>query len=685
MPNRLLHETSPYLQQHAHNPVDWYPWGEEALQKARDEGKPIFLSIGYSACHWCHVMEHESFENRNIAAVMNQHFVNIKVDREERPDLDQIYMSAVQLLTHRGGWPMSVFLTPELKPFYGGTYWPPESRMGMPGFRLILEKIEEAWRERRDDVARSADDLTSAIQQVAAAEGERTSLDDSLLRRAMQRLTDIADRRHGGFGNAPKFPHPMDLRVLLRCWKRFGNNDALAVSRLTLDKMANGGIYDHLGGGFHRYSTDEYWLVPHFEKMLYDNALLVPAYLEAYQATGDKDYARVARDTLDYVLREMTQPGGGFYSTQDADSEGVEGKFFVWTEREIVELLGPDDARVFNACYDVTPHGNWEEHTILNVAKPQAVAARELNRSEPDVADVLRRSRQKLFTARERRAHPGRDDKVLASWNGMMLSALAQAAHVLDEPRYADAARETTDFLLGTLRDADGTLLHCYKDGRARFNGYLDDYACLIDGLVDVSQATFAPRYLDLALELAEKMIAHFHDDERSGFFYTPSDHEPLIARNKESHDGSTPSGNGMAATALLRLGRLCGRNDLEQIAVRTLEFLSPVLSQSPTAGGQALLALDFLLGPTREIAIVDGERPEDTDAVLRTIHGRFLPNKVIARKPHAFDDAVLSPALQPLLKGKTSRNVDVTIYVCNHGTCGLPVTGVAGVEQALK
>jgi uncharacterized protein YyaL (SSP411 family) len=684
-PNRLIHETSPYLRQHAQNPVDWYPWGAEALAAAKKLDRPIFLSIGYSACHWCHVMEHESFENEAIARLMNAHFVCIKVDREERPDLDQIYMNAVQLMTRRGGWPMSVFLTPHLKPFFGGTYWPPESRMGMPGFRDILLKVHEAWVNRRGELDHSAEELTAAVREMAASSGDRSRLDESLLRRAMQRLISIADRRQGGFGGAPKFPHSVDLRLLLRCHKRFGDPDALAVSRLTLDKMASGGIYDHLGGGFHRYSTDERWLAPHFEKMLYDNALLVPAYLEAFQATGEADYARVARETLDYVLREMTQPDGGFYSTQDADSEGEEGKFFVWSQEEIDSLLGPDDARLFNYCYDVTPEGNWEGNTILNRPKTHVQAAKVLGVDEPNLADVLARCRKRLFEARSKRVAPGRDDKVLVSWNGMMISAFAGGAQVLGDERYAKAARDAADFVLRMMRTSEGALLHSYKDGQARFNAYLDDYAWLVDGLTDLYQATFEPRFLVEAVTLAEKMIALFYDEKDQGFFYTSSDHEQLIARNKEAQDGSTPSGNSMAAWALLRLGRLCGRSDFEKTAVSTLEFLSSILSQSPTAASQALLALDFLLGPTREVAIVDGSRPEETADVLATLHRRFLPNKIVVRKAASVGDDQLPATLAPLLAGKVSRGGSATIYICDHGTCGLPVVGVKGLETALQ
>jgi uncharacterized protein YyaL (SSP411 family) len=683
--NRLVHETSPYLRQHARNPVDWYPWGPEALEAAKKLDRPIFLSIGYSACHWCHVMEHESFEDEAIAAVMNAHFICIKVDREERPDLDQIYMNAVQLMTRRGGWPMSVFLTPDLKPFFGGTYWPPQSRMGMPGFHEILLKVHEAWVSRRSELNHSAEELTAAVRQIAAASGERSSLDESLLKRAMQRMVSMADRRHGGFGGAPKFPHSMDLRLLLRCHRRFGDPDALAVSRLTLDKMASGGIYDHLGGGFHRYSTDERWLAPHFEKMLYDNALLVPAYLEAFQTTGEADYARVVRETLDYVLREMTQPAGGFYSTQDADSEGEEGKFFVWSEDEIDKLFGPEDARLFNYCYDVTPDGNWEEKNILNRPKSHAQAAKVLGVDEAKLSELLTRCRQKLFQVRSKRVAPGRDDKVLVSWNGMMISAMAFGAQVLGDERYAKAARDAADFLLRTMRTREGALLHSFKDGQARFNAYLDDYAWLIDGLIDLYQATFEPRYLDDAVALAGKMIALFHDDKDHGFFYTSSDHEALIARNKEAQDGSTPSGNSMAACALLRLSRLCGRSDFEKIAVSTLEFVSSILAQSPTAASQALLALDFLLGPAHEVAIVDGTRMTESDEVLAALHRRFLPNKIVVRKTAALTDESLPATLTPLLKGKVSRAGNATIYLCDHGTCGLPVVGVKGLEEALK
>ncbi|GDY10976.1 thioredoxin domain-containing protein [Planctomycetia bacterium] len=672
-------ETSPYLLQHALNPVDWFPWGNEALSLAKQLGKPIFLSIGYSACHWCHVMEHESFENSDIAALMNDLFVCIKVDREERPDLDQIYMSAVQMMTGRGGWPMSVFLTPDLRPFFGGTYWPPTSRMGMPGFRDILVGVADAWKNRRDDVLRSAEELTGEVVRAASESLPRSGLSLATLRGAMGQFLQRVDWQQGGFGGAPKFPHPMDLRVLLRCWQRFGEQEALDAVRLTLDKMANGGIYDQLGGGFHRYSTDAQWLAPHFEKMLYDNALLVPVYLEAFQATGNPNDARVVRETLDYVLREMTQPQGGFYSTQDADSEGEEGKFFVWTEDEVLALLGPEDGRLFCYAYDVTPRGNWEEHNILNRPKPHEQAAKVLQVSPEDLETVLARCRAKLFDARSRRIAPGRDDKVLVSWNGLMIAAMSQAAAILGEPRYAKAASAAADFILASMRDADGRLLHSFKDGQARFNAYLDDYACLIDGLVDLYQATFEPRWLGIALDLAEQMLSRF-EDPRGGFFYTSIDHEQLVARVKDTQDNATPSGNGMAAYALARLGTLTGRPQLLGRGYATLEAMSGQLDKFAMASGQSLLALDFVLGPTQEIVFSDSAKandPADREVAVRELHQRFWPNKVVARRDGAIEDRDLAVSLQSLLSGKRATSETFEVFVCERGTCQNPVAGL--------
>lgn len=669
-PNRLANETSPYLLQHAYNPVDWYPWGDEAFAKASAEDKPVFLSIGYSACHWCHVMERESFENEEIAQFLNEHYVSIKVDREERPDLDQIYMSAVQLITRRGGWPMSVFLTPDGEPFYGGTYWPPVSRHGMPGFKDLLIKLFDYWAHKREEVLKSADELVTAIDQMARSTyaPSEEQLSAETLRTASHQLVSATDRRHGGFGGAPKFPHPMDIRVLLRAAQRFDDTEPLEMAKLTLDKMAAGGIYDHLGGGFHRYSTDAHWLVPHFEKMLYDNALLVPAYLEMYQCTGDERYASVVRETLDYVLREMTAPEGGFYSTQDADTEGEEGKFFVWSEEEIVARLGADDAALFNAAYGVTPRGNWEGKNILNRVGDHDALAQSAGMTPQEFAGKLEDCRERLRTARSERVAPARDDKILVAWNGLMISAMAQAAATLDEPRYLEAARHAAEFHLENLRDDSGRLLHSFKDSRARFAAYLDDYACLINGLLDLYAADFNPAAVEQAASLADEMLAHFADEEEGGFYYTANDHERLITRTKDSQDQATPSGNGMAATCLLRLGDLTGTTRYLEAAEKTLTWMAGLLQEHPRACGQALLALDLLLGPTFEVAIVDGPNSDEAEAWIRQLRQHWLPRVQLARRPAELTD--LPQVLESLFADRPPSSKSTQAFVCERGRC---------------
>jgi len=679
--NRLIDETSPYLLQHARNPVDWSPWSEEAFAKAASENKPIFLSIGYSACHWCHVMEHESFEDEAIAAFLNEHFVSIKVDREERPDVDAIYMNAVIAMTGHGGWPMSVFLTPEKRPFFGGTYWPPRSRMGMPGFADVLQHVAHAWSERKADVDRAAGELVRAIQAMGETPGDPQQLGVEVLRDAADELLRAADRRHGGFGRAPKFPHAMDLRVLLRCWKRFENSEALDVVVLTLDKMARGGIYDQLRGGFHRYSTDAVWLVPHFEKMLYDQALLVPAYLEAFQTTGREEFATVVQETLEYVLLEMTSPGGGFYSTQDADSEGEEGKFFVWTKTEIESLLSEDEARAFTSLYDVTQRGNWEGHVILNRPRPAAEVAADLDMAEDRLRDLAATAREKLFHARSQRVPPGRDDKLIVSWNGMMIAAFAQAAVVLDDPRYAERARAAADDLLTNLRDASGRLLHTAKDGSAKLDAYLDDFAAFADGLADLYQATGETKWLEESLRLASEMMDRFADSQ-GGFFYTAADHEELIVRQRDSQDSATPSGNSLAATVLLKLARITGRSDLEEAAIGTLDAMSAQIARSPLASGQALIALDFLLGPSKEIVL--SGRATDTAPLRREVHRRFVPNKVVLTRDENLSDDELPDAVRSMLRGKQARQHPLA-FICDRGRCHAPVTTPEEVAQALE
>jgi uncharacterized protein len=682
--NHLGHETSPYLLQHAHNPVDWYPWGPEALERARQLDRPIFLSIGYSACHWCHVMEHESFEDPEVARILNDHFVSIKVDREERPDLDQIYMAAVQAMTGQGGWPMSMFLTPDLKPFYGGTYFPPDDRYGRPSFKRLLLTLVDAWQDRRDEVNHSAGQMTEHLQHLGRPPAQQGEPGPDLLRNAANQLRHVFDPVHGGFGQAPKFPHPMDLRVLLRVWKRFGDEDALRMARLTLDHMARGGMYDQLGGGFHRYSTDDRWLVPHFEKMLYDNALLAVAYLEAYQATGDAFYRQVVEETLDYVLREMTSPEGAFFSTQDADSEGQEGKFYVWSPEELEALLGKEEAELFSYVFDVNPGGNWEGQSILHRAKTEEQDARLLGVPMEELRRRLHEARKRLYAARSQRVWPGRDEKILTSWTGLMIGALAQCAQVLNEPRYSQAAERAADFLLGKLRAADGRLWRTCTSGTApRLNAYLEDYAFLLDALVSLYEATFAPRWIQAALQLAGVMIAEFWDEGDGGFFYTGRSHEPLIARTRDLQDSSIPSGNSMAVTALLRLASLTGRTDFRGKAEATLKAFRGVLAQAPQAAGQMLVALDFSIGPVQEFVVVGSRAAPEVQAALHLIQGPFRPNKVVA----LLDPSAAGQDLEkevPLLAGKTGRG-DVTSYICRNFACEAPLVGLEPLRQALS
>jgi uncharacterized protein YyaL (SSP411 family) len=681
--NRLAQETSPYLRQHAHNPVDWFPWGEEALARARQLDRPIFLSIGYSACHWCHVMEHESFEDPDIGRLLNEHFVSIKVDREERPDIDQIYMAFVQRATGHGGWPMSVFLTPEFRPFFGGTYFPPDERYGgqMPSFRRVLQSVIDWWQNRRDEVKKSAQAVTRELQDVLRLEPEPGDLDPALLRQVPGQLSRAFDPRNGGFGTQPKFPHPTELRLLLRVWKRFGDEQALHMVRLTLDHMAMGGMYDQLGGGFHRYSTDAHWLVPHFEKMLYDNALLSLAYLEAFQATGEPFYREIVEQSLAYVQREMTSPDGPFYSTQDADSEGEEGKFFVWSAAETEQILGSDLASVFNYVYGVTPEGNWEGHNILHRTKTYDQCARLMKIDEPELRRLLNEARGKLYEVRSRRVWPGRDEKVLTAWNGLMIAAFAQAAQVLDNSAHATTAARAADFILKTMRMPDGRLYRTWSHGSPpKLNGYLEDYAYLLDALVSVYETTFEPRWIESALDLARVMVEQFWDETEGGFYFTGRDHEQLIARTKDPQDNATPSGNAMAVTGLLRLAKLTGRADLREKAERTLRLFRGVMQESAMAGGQMLIAYDFDLGPVQEFAVVGDPAADETKRVLRAIRGGFRPRKVVALKSPGDDQA---NAVLPLLAGKTA-SAAVSTYICENFTCATPLIGAAAAEQTL-
>jgi len=690
MANRLANETSPYLLQHQNNPVDWYPWGEEALSRSRAEDKPIFLSIGYSACHWCHVMEHESFESETISAALNRDFICIKVDREERPDLDQVYMNAVQLMTGRGGWPMSVFLTPDLRPYYGGTYWPPSSRMGMPGFDRVIAAVADAWKNRREMAIAQAEELTSHLQKIGQ-HGEGGHLDNAstsgltheLLQSAVAKLASTFDVKHGGFGSAPKFPRSMDLQVLLRAYRRDPRPEILHMVTFTLDRMSQGGIYDHLAGGFARYSVDDRWLVPHFEKMLYDNALLVTALVETFQVTREERFAAVARHTCDYVLRQMTDAEGGFYSTEDADSEGEEGKFYVWTPEQIEAALG-SEAKLFCQLYDVTPSGNFEHgKSILHLPKsiPQFAAEHglELATLQSQVEAWL----EKLLQHRSLRVPPGKDDKILASWNGLMIHALALTGQVLQETRYLEAAQKAATFLLQKMSRGDGRLLHTYRLGQSKLDAYLDDYVYLINALVTLYEATHVEQWIDEAVRLAEIVLARFSDSSAPGLFFTADDHEQLIARNKDVYDSSIPSANAMAAMALLRLGKLTGRNEFLVTAEGCLVAGLSIMQKSPAASGQMLIALDWYLGPSQELVLVADSQNPATKAVLSQLQQAFLPNKVLAFRNSRVVSA-LSSNLQSLFAERVAGPSGISLYICENNSCQAPLTSPAEIQSEI-
>ena len=685
MPNRLINETSPYLLQHANNPVDWYPWGEEALERARSEDKPILLSIGYSACHWCHVMERESFEDETIAGLMNENFVSIKVDREERPDLDQVYMQAVQMLTGSGGWPMTVFLTPEGKPFYGGTYFPPDDRQGMPGFPRLLTSIAEAYSTNRGEVDRVTQQLTTQMSQSNQVPQGTSILTVDILHQAYSSLATNFDYQNGGFGNAPKFPQPMTPEFLLRYYHHGYNPRALELVELTLEKMAYGGIYDQIGGGFHRYSTDPYWLVPHFEKMLYDNALLARLFLHTYLITGRALYRRVVEETLDYILREMTDPSGGFYSAQDADSEGVEGKFFVWSPGEINAVMGDTDGEVFAGYYGVTAGGNFEGKNILNIRQNPEEFAETKGLTADQLGDIINRGSKALLEVREQRIHPMRDDKVLSSWNGLMLRSFAEAAAALGRPDYLAVAIKNAGFLVGSMK-SDGRLLRTYRDGQAKLLGYLEDYSFVIDGLLALYEATFDLRWLEEAVTLADSMIELFWDEGIGGFYDTGSDHETLVIRPRDVFDNAQPCGGSVASDVLLRLAVFTGKSDYSAKAAVPLRSLHQAMSQSPGGTGHWLSALDFYVSPPKEIAVIGPRDDPATQALLDTVFHRFLPNKVVMGVEPPLSPTVGNSGSDiPLLAGRGMVGGLPSAYVCQNYACQLPVTDPAGLAEQLS
>ena len=678
-PNKLISEKSPYLLQHAHNPVEWYPWGPEAFERAQKEDKPIFLSIGYSTCHWCHVMEEESFEDPEIARLMNETFVCIKVDREERPDIDNVYMTACQMMTGRGGWPMTIIMTPDKKPFFATTYIPKETRFGQTGMKELIPAIRALWEGKREELFTSAEQIIGALNQITSESPDTpgSELGENTLKQAYAQLSRSFDTQHGGFGTAPKFPTPHNLLFLLRYWRRTGDTQALEMVEKTLQEMRQGGIYDHVGFGFHRYSTDSRWFLPHFEKMLYDQALLAMAYTEAYQATaGREEYEQTAREIFSYVLRDMTDPKGGFYSAEDADSEGVEGKFYLWTQEEIKGTLSPEEAQLVISVFNIEKEGNFAEEAtgrkiggnIFSLKKPlQEIASAGLGQT-------LEEARAKLFEARERRVHPHKDDKILTDWNGLMIAALAKGAQVFDDPLYEEAARCAADFVLSTMADAQRRLYHRYRDGEAAVAGFLDDYAFLTWGLIELYETTFATGYLERALDLNAMMLQHFWDGEQGGFYFTADDADAVLTRKKEVYDGAVPSGNAVALLNLLRLARLTAQAELEEKAAQVSRAFSPIVSQSPGAHTQWMTALDFANGPTYEVVIVGDPQAKDTEAMLKALRKAFVPNTVVILRP-AEEATPDITRLVEFTRGLSSLNNKATAYVCRDFRCELPTT----------
>jgi uncharacterized protein len=720
--NRLAHQKSPYLLQHAHNPVDWYPWGEDAFAKARLENKPIFLSVGYSTCHWCHVMAHESFENEDVAAIMNREFVNIKVDREERPDVDRLYMTFVQATTGGGGWPMSVWLTPNLKPFVGGTYFPPEERYGQPAFKNVLERIATAWKEDHDKIVEQGSKIVEALRESQSTAPGEGKIDDSVPNAAYRQIDRSYDPKEGGFGNAPKFPRPVTLNFLTRFYARDPKSDAgkhaLDMALFTLRKMAAGGMHDHIGGGFHRYSVDRYWHVPHFEKMLYDQAQLAVAYLDAFQITKDMQYESVARDILDYVARDMTSKEGGFFSAEDADSpvpaaaasdrrtesdvgsqrappqKTAEGAFYIWTKKEIDEALG-DSAEVFDFHYGVQaqgnapegsdPHDEFRGKNILIERHTIAETARHFKKSEGEIGKILTRSREKLFGIRAQRPHPHLDDKIIAAWNGLMISAFARAAQVLDEPRYLEVATRSANFLRSDLYDSSRKIFYrSYREGRSNIEGFADDYAMVIQGLLDLYEASFDVEHLKFAIQLQEIQDRLFFDEKNGGYFSNSGRDESVFVRMKDDNDGAEPAASSIAAQNLLRLSQIYDDPKMAERAKKTINAFAMILLQYPSGMPQMLVAVDDSLGKPRQIVIAGKKDSQETKALLKEIHRHFLPNTIViladANEGQKYlgekNEAVRAMSL---VKGKPAA------YVCENFTCKAPVTDLKQLRHLLK
>ncbi|GBE19111.1 cellobiose 2-epimerase [archaeon BMS3Abin16] len=681
MKNKLKDEKSPYLRQHADNPVDWYPWGDEAFEKARAEDKPIFLSIGYSTCHWCHVMARESFEDPEVARLMNDAFVSVKVDREERPDIDSAYMAAAQLITGAGGWPLTIIMTPDKKPFFAATYLPKESRGGRMGMVDLIPRVKQLWTGQREDALKTAEELTRQLKNIGT-QAPGASIDKTLVEKAVKLLSERFDKEHGGFSDRPKFPTPHNILFLLRRHRKSGSTWALRMAETTLENMAMGGIYDHIGHGFHRYSTDEGWILPHFEKMLYDQALLAIAYTEAYQATKKQVYLETAEEVLTYVLRDLRSSEGGFYSAEDADSEGVEGKFYLWSFDELFTILGREKMELATRAYNLDIEGNYiDEATrwrtgsnILYLAKPLDELAEEMDRPVGDVKAGLKEIGRMLFETRRGRVRPSLDDKILCDWNGLMIAALSVAGRVFDDERYVAAAKKAADFILEKMLDSDGRLLHRYKDGEAGIPGFLEDYAFLCWGLIELYETTFDAKYLSHAVAFTNMMILHFWDGVDGGFYHTAADGEELILRKKEVYDGATPSGNSVAMHNLLRLSRLTANADFEARAEAVGRAFSKMVSQYPAGYTYLLSAVDFMVGPSREVVIVGAPDAVDTEAMLNVLRGEYLPNTVVLFKS-TNEKALEITKIAEFTRDHTAIDGKATAYVCTNQACKKPTT----------
>jgi len=691
--NRLKDEQSPYLLQHADNPVDWYPWGEEAFEKARRENKPILLSIGYSTCHWCHVMEHESFEDEEVAKLMNETFVSIKVDREERPDIDNIYMTVCQLMSKGGcGWPLNIIMTPDKKPFFAATYIPKESRYGRLGMMEFVPKVKEAWEKDKENILNSAEAVTEAVKKATdvSQNTQAVELSTKTLNTGYNQLLRNFDEENGGFGKSPKFPTPHNHLFLLRYWKRTNDQQALDMVEKTLQEMRLGGVYDHVGFGFHRYSTDPNWLLPHFEKMLYDQAMLVMAYTEAFQATGKKEYETTAREVLTYVLRDMTSPEGGFYSAEDADSEGEEGKFYVWTEEELKETLGDKNAELIITTFNTSKSGNFTEEAgghktganILHLKKPFSEIAPSYDISEKEFTDKVEKARITLFNEREKRIHPYKDDKILTDWNGLMIAAFSMAGRTFNEPKYTKAASKATDFILSEMRDDNGNLLHRYRQGKAGIRANVDDYAFFIWGLLELYESTFDIKYLKTALSLQNELDKGFWDDKNGGYYFTANDAEKLISRQKEIYDGAIPSGISVAGLNLLKLARITGNIEYEKQASQLGDAFSETIESGPMAYTLFMMGLDFGLGPSYEVVIVGDPEAEGTKAMIDAVRKNYNPSKVVLTKTTDSDEIT---EIAGFTKSQFSIDGKATAYVCLNQICNLPTTEVNKMLELLS